>query len=134
MGWTSLALSIQGVRHGDGRHAAALTQSQLEGATFYTLISQTPAILSFCFPKLAVIALLTRLMNPSTRHRIFLWFLGISVFIFGSMCFIIMYSQCVPVYSQWDFSITEKTCWDPMILVNFSIFTGCKSHLLQNHL
>ncbi|KAJ4160376.1 hypothetical protein NW754_003501 [Fusarium falciforme] len=44
-----------------------------------------------------------------------------------AVCIIILFAQCRPVQSQWDFSITEKTCWSPYILVDFAIFAGSLS-------
>ncbi|KAI4618412.1 hypothetical protein J4E80_005010 [Alternaria sp. BMP 0032] len=68
-----LGLTIAAVQAGNGRHFSVLTDEQRSGAILYTLAGFPPGIFSFGIPKLAVVALLTRITNPSRKHRIFLW-------------------------------------------------------------
>ncbi|CAN9258538.1 unnamed protein product [Alternaria alternata] len=68
-----LGLTIAAVQAGNGRHFALLSDEQKSGAILYTLAGFCPGILSFAIPKLAVVALLTRITNPSKRHKIILW-------------------------------------------------------------
>jgi hypothetical protein len=42
------------------------------------------------------------------------------------ICVVILFAQCQPARSQWDFAITDKTCWSPYVLVDFAIFAGGK--------
>ncbi|RKL10205.1 hypothetical protein BFJ68_g8821 [Fusarium oxysporum] len=83
--------------------------------------------MAFGFPKLAVVALITRLMNPGRLHKIFLWVLAGCCMMGLIGCIIILFAQCSPVESQWTFSITDKKCWSPYVLVNFAIFAGALS-------
>ena len=82
--------------------------------------------MSFGLPKLAVIHLLTRLMNPGRFHKIFLWSLGIFCNLSLLGCVVILFAQCTPVESQWDFSITSH-CISKWVLVHYAIFAGCES-------
>jgi hypothetical protein len=81
-----------------------------------------PGILSFVLPKLGVVALLCRLFNPNRWWKIFLWTLvsGAGLVICG--CIIIIYAQCTPTKALWTPGLGE--CWNPTILVDYSIFAG----------
>ncbi|KAF2875905.1 hypothetical protein BDV95DRAFT_591327 [Massariosphaeria phaeospora] len=122
-GYLMLGLTIAAVRSGNGRHFATLSVEQKSGAILYTIAGFCPGILSFGIPKLAVVALLTKITNPSRAHRIFLWLMtsGCLLILFG--CVIILFSQCTPARSQWDFSV-KGVCWDRWILVYYAIVAG----------
>lgn len=84
-------------------------------------------------PKLAVVTLLARTMNPSPRQK---WFLWTTVVVSGLLlmgCVVILYAQCRPTRALWEPEpIGEKvTCWSPEILVNYSIVVGGESYLLS---
>ncbi|KAL2174026.1 uncharacterized protein P884DRAFT_250811 [Thermothelomyces heterothallicus CBS 202.75] len=121
--WATVAITSKAVQSGSGHHAALLTDDQLGGAIFYTMVAFCPGILSFGLPKLAVVALLTRMMNPSRLHSIFLWFLAIFCQLSLMGCVGILFGQCTPTRSMWDFSVKGK-CINPWILVNYSIYAG----------
>ena len=97
--------------------------SQREDAIFWTIIAVCPGVLSLAFPKLAVVALLTKVLNPAKWHKWFLWFMGIvSVLTFFAVIGTLL-GQCSPMDSQWDFSI-EGTCVDKKYIANFSIYAS----------
>jgi hypothetical protein len=118
-----LGLTIAAVKAGNGRHFALLTTEQKQDAILYTLAGFCPGIFSFGIPKLAVVALLTKITNPSRKHKIWLWFMtgGCLFALFG--CVIIIYAQCTPSRSQWDFSVPGK-CWSKWILIDYAIVVG----------
>lgn len=120
-----LGLTIAAVRAGNGRHFATLTNEQKSAAILYTIAGFCPGIFSFGIPKLAVVALLTKITNPSRRHKIWLWIMtsGCLLILFG--CVIILFAQCTPARSQWDFSV-KGTCWSRWILVYYAIVAGSK--------
>jgi len=125
--WACVGLSIGAVKWGNGRHFDLLSLEEKQGAIKYTIFAFPPGILSFSLPKFAVVSLLTRLLNPSRWHRIFLWLLAGVCQLALLGCVIILFAQCQPSAAQWDFSLTPTaTCWDKWILVNYSIFAGCK--------
>lgn len=118
-----LGLTVAAVRYGNGQHFALLNDKQRSGAIMYTLAGFCPGVLSFGIPKLAVVALLARITNPSHRHRSVLWLVtgGCLVVLLG--CVIILFAQCNPSRSQWDFSV-QGTCWSPWILIYYAIVAG----------
>ncbi|KXH39960.1 integral membrane protein [Colletotrichum simmondsii] len=68
-GYTSTALSTIAVTYGNGRHMSLLSIEQQEGAILWTTAAFCPGIMSFGLPKLAVVSLLVRLMNPDRYHK-----------------------------------------------------------------
>lgn len=120
-----LGLTIAAVAAGNGRHFSSLTDDQKSRAILYTLAGFCPGIFSFGVPKLAVVALLTRITNPSRRQMAFLWSItgGCLVILFG--CVVIIFAQCTPSRSQWDFSV-KGTCWSPWVLIDYAIVAGSK--------
>ncbi|KAI4663737.1 uncharacterized protein J4E78_004155 [Alternaria triticimaculans] len=128
-----LGLTIAAVQAGNGRHFSVLSDEQKSGAILYTLAGFPPGIFSFGIPKLAVVALLTRITNPSRKHRIFLWAMtgGCLLILFG--CVIIIFAQCTPSRSQWDFSV-QGTCWSPWILIYYAIVAGTISAVVDLYL
>jgi hypothetical protein len=123
--FVNLGISSAAAASGSGRHFDTLSPEDKQNVIKYTMAAFCPGVLSFAIPKLAVVALLTKLLNPSPAHRMFMWCSTslTTIVIFG--CVVILYAQCTPSRSQWDFSV-EGSCWSRWILVNYSIFAGCK--------
>ena len=119
-------MTIASVHYGFGKHFDVLTLDEKQEMIKWTFFSFTPSVLAFSIPKFAVVSLLTRLLNPSRWHRVFLWVLvgTCQVAILG--CAIILFAQCTPSWAQWDFSITNKKCWSPWLLVRYSMVAGCE--------
>ncbi|KAJ5499347.1 hypothetical protein N7453_008398 [Penicillium expansum] len=78
-------------------------------------------IMSFSTPKLAVAALLNRIMNPSRFHRIWLWILTGSVFVASTICIIILFTMCDPPQALWKIHLMSEgaTCRSTKILVGY---------------
>ncbi|KAL1964903.1 hypothetical protein VTN77DRAFT_6256 [Rasamsonia byssochlamydoides] len=128
------ALTTASVQAGNGKHASTLTLSQLENAIMLNTAGFIPGILGFVTPKLAVVALLTKILNPSRVHRIFLWFLTLEGGVIICGCIIILYAQCDPPKSMWIVTIQNAKCWDPYILVDYAIFAGALSAAIDLYL
>ena len=125
--WACVGLSIEAVQWGNGRHFAALDVEQKQNAIKYTMFGFVPGIMSFALPKFAAVLLLNRLMNPSRLHRMFLWFLAFGSQILLLGCVVILFAQCSPTASQWNFSIVQtRKCWSPWLLVHYSMGAGCE--------
>ncbi|KAK8038324.1 hypothetical protein PG994_015091 [Apiospora phragmitis] len=75
----SCALTSKAVAHDLGRHVEALSREDQIAVTTWTYIAFCPSVMSFAIPKLAVIALLVRLLAPRKTHYMFLWGMGITV-------------------------------------------------------
>jgi hypothetical protein len=124
-GIINLGISSAAAEAGSGRHFDTLTLEQQQDVIKYTIAAFCPGILSFAIPKLAVVALLTKLLAPSPAHKVFLW--CSSGFTTAALlgCVIILYARCTPTRSQWNFSVKGE-CWSIWILVKYGIFAGCK--------
>ncbi|KAL0935510.1 uncharacterized protein CTRU02_210101 [Colletotrichum truncatum] len=122
-GWINVATAAVAVSYGYGRHVDTLSPEQRSGAKLWSIAGYPPGLLSFGIPKLAVVALLTRIMNPSRGQKIFLWGMA-SLCVANLVGFIaIIFGQCYPARSQWDPSV-PGTCWDKSVLVSFATYSG----------
>lgn len=86
-------------------------------------------IMSFTTPKLAIAALLNRIMNPSKFHRVWLWFLTALVFVSSTICIVVLFTMCDPPEALWKIELVSSgaaTCRSNDILVGYAIFTGGK--------
>lgn len=119
-----MACAITAVNYGDGQHMSALLPDQIRNTILWTCVGFWPGILSFATPKLAAVALLTRILNTPKRHRIFLWALVGLCWASLNVCVPLLLTSCKPAQALWDVTITEKTCRDPWILVHYSMFAG----------
>ncbi|KAK1673887.1 integral membrane protein [Colletotrichum godetiae] len=132
-GYISTALSTIAVTYGNGRHMSLLSTEQQQGAILWTTAAFCPGIMSFGLPKLAVVSLLVRLMNPDRYHKWFLWWLGIwcqlTLFVTAGL----LLGRCMPARSLWDFSV-EGTCFDVSILVAYCIYAGSFSAFVDVYL
>ncbi|TKW51445.1 hypothetical protein CTA1_3481 [Colletotrichum tanaceti] len=124
LSYLTVGLEIWAIRCGNGRHADTLSQQQQSAATLSTISGFPPNVLAYTVPKFAVVALLVRILNPGRVHRMVLWSLAAVCLVLVSLCIIILFAQCSPTYAQWDFSVTDKKCWSPWVLVNVAIVTG----------
>ncbi|KAG9253062.1 uncharacterized protein F5Z01DRAFT_172050 [Emericellopsis atlantica] len=122
--WTCVVMAIVATQNGNGKHFDTLSLNDKQGSIFWTILGFPFGIVAFGIPKLAVVALLQRLLIPSKWHRIFLWALSILCVAALLGCVVILYAQCSPAESLWNFSITDKTCIDKWVLVDYAIFAG----------
>ncbi|KLU91676.1 hypothetical protein MAPG_10194 [Magnaporthiopsis poae ATCC 64411] len=134
--WVAAGFSVVANLKGAGRHVRALTQQQLHDAIFFVMTGFVPSLLSFAFPKLAIVALLTRLMNPSRIHKRFLWALAGSCFLVLCTNIFVEFAQCNPVSALWDKSIkkADKSCWDPRVNLYTAYFAGAYSAFVDMYL
>ncbi|KXH44964.1 integral membrane protein [Colletotrichum salicis] len=132
-GYISTSLSTLAVYSGIGKHLELLTLKQQEDGMLWTTAAQCPGIMSFGLPKLAVVSLLTRLMNPDVYHKWFLWWMAIWCQLTLFVTVGLLIGRCTPASSLWDFSI-EGTCFSPDILINFSIYAGTFSAFVDVYL
>ncbi|KAK0392889.1 hypothetical protein NLU13_2383 [Sarocladium strictum] len=130
--WICVGLATHAAQNGQGRHFDAmlvLAPEKLERALLFTMLNFPFGILSFALPKVAVVALLVRILSPGRAHRCFLWGLSITCMIMLLISPLLLFLQCRPVHSAWtlDYPQDQVKCWDPSILFNFSAVAGSLS-------
>ncbi|KAJ0161504.1 hypothetical protein CTA2_6107 [Colletotrichum tanaceti] len=132
-GFVATVFSTLAVKAGHGKHMMLLSIEQQQGAILWTTAAFCPGIMSFGLPKLAVVSLLTRLMNPRRLHRWFLWWLGIWCQLTLCVTAGLLLGRCTPARSLWDFS-TQGTCISTDILIWFSVYAAAFSAFVDVYL
>lgn len=123
----SVATATISVAYGFGQHTASLETQDVEKALLWTMISFIFGIISFALPKLAVAALLHRIMNPTSIQRIIMWGLVILVAVVAIVNILIYVTMCNPPQALWKGSMVlsgEATCRDISILIDYATFNG----------
>ncbi|KAK8038299.1 hypothetical protein PG994_015066 [Apiospora phragmitis] len=77
---------------------------------------------------LAVVCLLCRLLSPGIIHRRILWGSTTSSVVIMMACVAILFAQCTPSRSQWDFSVKEGVLLEPLDIGQF-----CQGRMLSVH-
>ncbi len=125
-----LALSIAGtvlLRNGGCRHVYYLIMDQgpnqlIEiNRLFY--ICQVFAIMGLATGRVAVAALILRLMGPSRWRKLFLWFTMISTFLISMLNSILLFAPCKPAAAVWN-PFASANCWNPVIMTDVTIATS----------
>ncbi|RDW64440.1 uncharacterized protein DSM5745_09851 [Aspergillus mulundensis] len=137
MGIVYCAITTANIAIGYGKHAYVLDTSTVEEATFLNTLSFLFGIVSFSVPKLAVAAMLNRILNPSLVQKAAIWGLtGLGAVISG-ICIIILFTMCDPAHALWHTTLVAEgkaTCRDTWILINYAIFTGAYSAFIDLYL
>ncbi|KAK4151644.1 hypothetical protein C8A00DRAFT_16966 [Chaetomidium leptoderma] len=113
------------VHWGDGKHMDVLDITEKSQVLLWTIAGFFPGIMAFTLPKLAVISLLCRMMNPSRTQRMFMYGLGILLLINAFVCLGMLFGRCRPFRAVWDLTIPpdQSVCWDLGHIVSFAIWT-----------
>lgn len=112
-----------------------LSQDKLELAILLNIVSFLFGILSFTLPKLAVTAMLNRILNPSALKKTLLWVMTGSAAVVSIICILILFTMCDPPEALWHVSLMAKgaSCKSTDMLIGYAIFTGGKSLSLCLH-
>ncbi|GKZ26512.1 hypothetical protein AbraIFM66951_002593 [Aspergillus brasiliensis] len=127
MGIVYCAITTVNVDMGYGKHAWLLSESTVEQATLLNSLSFLFGIISFATPKLAVTAMLNRILNPSMVQRVCLWVLTGLAAVVSGVCIIVLFTMCDPPEALWKSHLVTEgkaTCKDVWILIDYAIFTG----------
>ncbi|KAL2862681.1 uncharacterized protein BJX67DRAFT_385380 [Aspergillus lucknowensis] len=125
---------------GYGKHTPVIMQDGgIELLTKILIINYADfalGIMSFATPKLAIAALLNRVMNPGRFHRVWLWCLTGLVFVASSICIVVLFTMCNPPEALWkvDLIAAAATCRPQLVLVGYAIFTGAISGFVDLYL
>ena len=132
LGLTFCAVATASVHYGYGKHTSALNIKDAEKALFYNTVSFIIGIVSFALPKLAISALLSRLMNPSLLQRCIIWGLTAVVAAIAIANILIYVTMCDPPRALWEISMVmegKATCRSIWVLIDFATFNGGASFL-----
>ncbi|KAL4804194.1 hypothetical protein BDV18DRAFT_162602 [Aspergillus unguis] len=127
------AVTTANVSLGYGKHTQVIVENdgagQLVNVLLINYVDFALGIMSFTTPKLAIAALLNRIMNPGRFHRVWLWFLATMVFVSSSICIVILFTMCDPPEALWhtEMMAMGATCRPNRVLVGYAIFTGVMS-------
>ncbi|KAK7956682.1 uncharacterized protein PG986_005904 [Apiospora aurea] len=123
-------LGTKAISRGLGRHISSLSPEDKSAATVWTFAAFFPGLLSFAVPKLAVIALLVRLLLPSRCHFWFLWFMGVAVQLaqFGTMGLLIRdLAENCKLFDSVDNQKERGKCIPMHIQVRYYLFAASLS-------
>jgi hypothetical protein len=137
LGWVCTCLcavfSSIAVGYGSGRHCIFLTVHRQERIIFWTFMAWWLGVLGFSLPKLAVVSLLCRLLNPSRWHRWLLW--GMAIFNIVNLFIVMMLIlfRCKPIQAMWNFSL-QGTCMPSTISTGYALYAASYSAFLDLYL
>lgn len=123
------------IAFGYGKHTKQLDLKDAQNAVLWNMISFFFGIAAFAVPKLAVAALLHRVLNPSRIQRIIIWGLTSLVAAVAIVNILIYITTCDPPQGLWKFTMIAKgeaKCRSPWVLVDFATFNGGKVLASQN--
>lgn len=122
---------------GYGSHADTMSPERLVKVSLVNYIDFALGIVSSSLPKLAVAALLNRIMNPNRLQMAILWGLTGMVALDSGICIIVLFTMCDPPKALWNTQLVAQgaTCRNIWILIDYAIFTGGKSleNSIQQH-
>lgn len=117
------------VSYGYGKHSDDLSFHHLEKALLWNMVSFIFGLLSFALPKIAVAALLHRLLQPTKLQRIMIWGLAGMVIVIAFVNVLLYVTTCNPPQALWQRLLVykgEATCRDIHVLIDFVTFNAGK--------
>ncbi|RYP07953.1 hypothetical protein DL765_008974 [Monosporascus sp. GIB2] len=129
--WLAVGFQVKSVQSANGKDIDMFTPEEEARVIHWSLIGFAPGILSLAIPKLAIVALLTRILCPSRAHRVFLWCLG-------GVCFIQLMASAVLLFEQCSEneagSRPGNHCVRPSTRAYFDIYTAAFSAFVDLYL
>ena len=132
LGLVFCAVATLSVHYGYGKHTTAISIPNAEKALLFNTIAFIIGIVSFALPKLAVAALLCRLLNPNMLQRCLVWGLTGLVAVVALVNILIYVTMCDPPQALWKISMVmeqKATCRSIRILIDYATFNGGMSFL-----
>ena len=124
------ASSCAAVDAGYGKHYQDISPEARPLAVYRSIVHSSIAVWSYSLPKLAIVALLNRLLAMSSSISITFWSLAIALVGCSSALSAVWYAQCSPREHQWNRAV-PGTCLNPRVLENLSYFVVAFSIFLD---
>ncbi|KPM45291.1 hypothetical protein AK830_g1291 [Neonectria ditissima] len=121
------------VRWGNGKHFDVLSLEEKQNTVKWMMAAYVPGIETLGFPKLAVIALLTRLLVPTRLHLWILWTMGIVCCLSLTAMVTALILQCSPPRALWTFSM-PRDCLPSSTLEGLAFWASTFSAFLDFYL
>ncbi|KAK2750411.1 hypothetical protein FQN57_003891 [Myotisia sp. PD_48] len=134
LGLTYVSVTTKSIAVGYGRHQHTLSDEQMRETILLNSVAFIPGILSFTVPKIGIAAMLNRILLPTVFQRNMVWLLTGLMTIASCVCILILFTRCSPPQAMWDNRVIGATCRDPMVQVNYGIFTGAFSAFVDLYL
>jgi archaellum biogenesis protein FlaJ (TadC family) len=113
------------VKYGLGRHLVYLSEHELNMTLYWSTILQPMGVYSYCFPKLAVVLLLVKLMVPTKRVSYALYGLMAVLFVCSFLAVLFLFVRCTPRDHFWH-PLEPATCMPASVLNGLTALAGCK--------
>ena len=109
---------------GNGKHFDVLSLEQKQNTIKWMMAAYVPGIETLGFPKLAVIALLARLLMPGKIHLVILWSMGIICCLSLTAMVTTLLLQCSPPRALWTLTM-PRDCLAPSKLEGLAFWASC---------
>lgn len=124
---TTCSLSTKAVEYGLGRHDETVSREDQIAVVKWIYLASCPGVMSLAIPKLAVIALLNRLLVPGKAHYWFLWAIGATVNILFFPVVVIFLRTLAAKCPPFEVSGIPLNCVPVATQVKYCLFAGCRS-------
>ncbi|KAK8115656.1 hypothetical protein PG984_012158 [Apiospora sp. TS-2023a] len=121
---TSCSLSTKAVDYGLGRHVETVSRDDQIAVVKWIYLASCPGVMSLAIPKLAVIALLIRLLVPGKAHHWFLWAIGATVNIFFFSVVVIFLRTLAAKCPPFEVGGIPPNCVPVATQVKYCLFAG----------
>ncbi|KAK1995420.1 hypothetical protein LX36DRAFT_725354 [Colletotrichum falcatum] len=132
-GWTATGTTLKAVSLGHGRHVAHLTDEQVEETFRWTVMAFAFGIIALALPKVAIAALINRLLKPNRLQRFLIWAMVV-LCVVGLLGNVVgLFAQC-PQEAVVQITFTKTACLGPQRAVAYSISTSAISAATNGYL
>lgn len=123
------ALVTVAVKFGLGKHTKDIDRNNFVSMYKFMFMSELFTLVAIPLSKTSFALTLLRLVTQ-TWHKVFIWFILITMNIAMWLCAILLFVQCKPIAKNWDRKM-EGSCWDGAVQDRYSIFAGSYSAFLD---
>lgn len=127
----TVSLCTVSIYYGLGRHTYYLDSDQIRHAQKWNWIVRPTGIMSIPFAKISISLFILRLLGPADKWQ--RWFLFVNMVLFSIVSIlgcILTFVQCDPPRALWE-EVSNATCWDPAIDLDWATFSSTYSAFLD---